>query len=63
MHSVTRLETLRFDPVSRRYVGDVALTRADGSRHLVRASVLGNPGWPMERVARMLMGAARMQAG
>lgn len=62
MHTVTRLQTLRFDPVSRRYTGYVALTRADGTRHTVRASVLGNPGWPLERIARMLIGAARMRA-
>lgn len=61
MHSVTRLETLRFDPVARRYTGEVALTRTDGTRHTVRASVVGQPGWPVERVARLLLGAARMQ--
>lgn len=62
MHPVTRLQMLRFDPVSRRYTGEVALVRADGSEGTVRASVLGHPGWPLERIARMLMGAARMQA-
>jgi hypothetical protein len=62
MHPVTRLQMLRFDPVSRRYTGEVALTRADGSERTVCASVLGHPGWPLERVARMLIGAARMQA-
>jgi len=61
MHSVTRLEALRFDPVARRYSGEVALTRADGTRHTVSASVLGHAGWPLERVARMLMVAARMR--
>jgi hypothetical protein len=53
---------LRFDPVSRRYTGEVAFTRADGSERAVRASVLGHPGWPLERIARMLIGAARMRA-
>ncbi|MDH3264456.1 MAG: hypothetical protein OEM24_10705 [Paracoccaceae bacterium] len=62
MHTVTRLQMLRFDPVSRRYTGDIALTRADGTERTVRATVLGNPGWPLERVARMLIGAARMRA-
>ena len=62
MHPATRLQMLRFDPVSRRYTGVVALTRADGSERMVRASVLGHSGWPLERVTRMLIGAARIQA-
>jgi hypothetical protein len=61
MQPVTRLLALRFDTVSRRYVGDVALTRTDGSERTVRASVIGHPGWSLERVARQLIGAARQQ--
>lgn len=60
MNPAARLLALTFDAVSRRYVGDVLLTGADGREHLVSASVHGQPGWPMERVARMLIGAARM---
>jgi len=62
MHSVSRLRSLRFDPVSRRYIGQVAVIRADGREETVSASVMGLPGWPLERVARQLMGAARQQA-
>ncbi len=61
MHPLTRLVMLRFDTVTRRYIGDVAVTRPDGREETVRASVVGHPGWAHERVARLLIGAARMQ--
>ena len=60
MHPVSRLLTVRFDTVTRRFIGVVALTRTDGSEETVRASVVGHPAWPLERVARLLMGAARL---
>ena len=62
MHPITRIQMLGFDPVSRRYTGEVAFTCADGSERSVRASVLGHPSWPLERIARMLIGAGRMRA-
>jgi hypothetical protein len=61
MQPITRILALRFDAISRRYIGDVALFRQDGSERTVRASVIGHPGWPLERVARQLIGAARLQ--
>jgi hypothetical protein len=61
MQPVTRVLALRFDTVSRRYTGDVALAKNDGSERMVRASVIGHPGWTLERVARQLIGAARQQ--
>jgi hypothetical protein len=61
MQAVSRLHSLRFDPVSRRYQGEVALTRADGREERVSATVIGHPRWPHERIARLLIGAARLQ--
>lgn len=61
MHAMTRMHTVSFDTVSRRYHGEVALTRPDGSQLAVEASVIGHPQWPLERVARQLLGAARQQ--
>ncbi len=60
MNAASRLLALRFDAISRRYVGDVLLVGPDGREQTVSASVHGQPGWSMERVARMLIGAARM---
>ncbi len=60
LHSTSRVIAMRFDAVTRRFVGDVSLTRADGTVETVRASVVGNARWPMERAARMLIGAARL---
>lgn len=62
MHTVTRLFALHFDTVSRRYTGEVAVVRPDGREERVEASILGHPGWAHERIARQLIGAARMQA-
>jgi hypothetical protein len=62
MHSVTRLKMFQFDPLSRRFTGIVSFTRMDGTERAVRAAVIGHPGWPLERIARMLIGAARMKA-
>jgi hypothetical protein len=59
MQTLNRLLTVRFDTVSRRYIGEVLMTRFDGSEEAVTSSVIGTPGWPLERVARMLIGAAR----
>ena len=61
MQSISRLLALRYDVVSRRYIGDVAVVRPDGAEATVRATVVGHPGWPHERIARMLIGAARLQ--
>lgn len=61
MQSISRLLTLRYDVVSRRYIGEVAVVRPDGTEGTVRTSVVGHPGWPHERIARMLIGAARLQ--
>ena len=60
MHSLSRLLSLRFDTITRRYVGEVLLVGPDGAEKMVSAAVHGLPGWPMERVARKLIGAARM---
>jgi hypothetical protein len=60
MNPAARLLALSFDSVSRRYVGDVLLVGPDGHEHLVSTAVHGQPSWSMERVARMLIGAARM---
>lgn len=62
MHSVSRLLAVRFDTVSRRYTGQVAMTDARGNPVRVEASVIGHPRWPIERIARLLIGAAHLQA-
>lgn len=61
MHPVTRLLELRFDAASRRYIGAVSVILPDGREEIMSASVLGSPGWPLERIARQLLGKARQQ--
>jgi hypothetical protein len=60
MHSATRLLALRFDAITRRYIGEVLLVGPDGSERTVSSAVHGMPGLPLERVARKLIGAARL---
>jgi hypothetical protein len=59
MLNASRLLKLRFDTISRRYVGDVLIVGPDGRERTVSTAVHGLPSWSLERVTRMLIGAAR----
>ncbi len=61
MQVLSRIDSVSFNPASRRYEGEVSIMLNDGGEVAVTASVIGSPQWAYERVARELLSAARVK--